>query len=205
MVDFQSRESRRRVGGDRGDDDPDESEPGEADSAGGQPDSPETTDDEAPADRGGLGTALVRVGGDGTAAAVDAVVAGLEETATVATRDRVRAEYDAVQRSVDRYAGREDVDFVVTVGGTGLEPDDVTVEALEPLLDRRLPGFGELFRRLVHDRVGSAAIGSRTTAGVAERTPVFAVPGDPEAAGLAVEAIIRPEVASLVAAATGRD
>jgi len=204
MVDFQSRESRRRVGGDRGDDDP-ESEPSEPDSAGGRPDASETTDDETPADDGRLGTALVRVGGDGTATALDAVVAGLEETATVATRDRVRAEYDAVQRSVDRYADRADVDFVVAVGGTGIEPDDVTVEALEPVLDRRLPGFGELFRRLAHDRVGSAAIGSRTTAGVAEETPVFAVPGDPPAAALAVEAIIRPEVASLVAAATGRD
>ncbi len=196
MVDFQSRESRRRASGD-----PDESGPGEANSV----DSSETTDGEAPTDGGELGTALVRVGGDGTAAAVDAVAAGLEEVATVATRDRVRAEYDAVQRSVDRYAGRDDVDFAVTIGGTGIEPDDVTVEALEPLFDRRLPGFGELFRRLAYDRVGSAAIGSRTTAGVAEQTPVFAVPGDPEAATLAVDAVIRPEAASLVAAATGRD
>lgn len=190
MVDFQSRESRRRASGD-----PDESGPSEANSA----DSSETTDGRK------LGTALVRVGGDGTAPAVDAVAAGLEEVATIATRDRVRAEYDAVQRSVDRYAGRDDVDFAVTIGGTGIEPDDVTVEALEPLFDRRLPGFGELFRRLAYDRVGSAAIGSRATAGVAEQTPVFAVPGDPEAATLAVDAVIRPEAASLVAAVTGRD
>ena len=234
MVDFQSRESRQPVGtDDSGDtDDPEQDTETDADTdtdtqtepadgtdevdetdgetaLGPDTDAPGQTEEptEATAEDGRLGVGLVRVGtGEAdTARGVDAVRSGLDGTATVATSDRIRAEYDTVQSAVARYASRADTDFVVTVGGTGIEPSDVTVEALEPLFEKRLPGFGELFRLFGHERVGTGVIGTRATAGVVEETPVFVVPGDPDAAGVAVEKLIRPEVESLVAAAAGRD
>lgn len=222
MVDFQSRESRQPVGTDDSEDtdEPEQdTEPAdgtdEVDETDGETvpepdtDAPGQTDRtrEATAGDGRLGVGLVRVGTSeaDTARGVDAVRAGLDGTATAATSDRIRAEYDTVQSAVARYASRADTDFVVTVGGTGIEPSDITVEALEPLFEKRLPGFGELFRLFGHERVGTGVIGTRATAGVVEETPVFVVPGDPDAAGVAVEKLIRPEVESLVAAAAGRD
>lgn len=98
----------------------------------------------------------------------------------------------AVREAVDGLAG--DVDVVVTSGGTGLTPDDVTVEAIRPLLDKELPGVGEYFRRLSHDEVGTAAMLSRATAGVVDGTAVYALPGSPDAVRLGVEAVLLPEV-----------
>jgi len=89
-------------------------------------------------------------------------------------------------------------DILLTSGGTGPGPRDVTVEAVAPLLERSLPGFGELFRRLSYDSVGTATIASRALAGIAGGVLVFLLPGSTDAVQLALEKIILPEAPHLL-------
>ena len=78
-------------------------------------------------------------------------------------------------------------DAVILLGGTGLSPRDVTIEAVGPLLDKRLDGFGEIFRRLSFDSIGTPALMTRSLAGIIENKPVFCLPGSPDAAKVGVE------------------
>jgi molybdenum cofactor biosynthesis protein B len=110
----------------------------------------------------------------------------------VPTQQVVADDRDAIAETVDALVG--EVDVVVTSGGTGLTPDDVTVEAIRPLLDKELPGVGEYFRRLSHEQVGTVAMLSRATAGVADGTAVYAFPGNPDAVELGVEAVLLPQI-----------
>ncbi|WP_224334755.1 MogA/MoaB family molybdenum cofactor biosynthesis protein [Haloprofundus halobius] len=128
----------------------------------------------------------------------DAVAAAFEaEGHELATRELVADEYDGVQGAVNRLVGRDDTDVVVTTGGTGVTPDDVTVEAVEPILGKELPGFGELFRSLSYDEIGTRVVGTRATAGVTDGVPVFCLPGSENAARLGAEEIIVPEAGHL--------
>jgi molybdenum cofactor biosynthesis protein B len=129
----------------------------------------------------------------------DHVAATFEDAGhEVAVRELVPDEYDSVQGTVDRLARRKDTDVVVTTGGTGVTPDDVTPEAVDPLFSKTLPGFGELFRRRSVDEIGTRTIGSRATAGIASATPVFCLPGSENAVRLGVEELVLPEVNHLV-------
>ncbi|HEY4392898.1 MAG TPA: MogA/MoaB family molybdenum cofactor biosynthesis protein [Polyangia bacterium] len=92
----------------------------------------------------------------------------------------------------------EVADAVLITGGTGLGPRDRTPEAVSPLFERRLPGFGELFRMLSFRQVGAAAMLSRAEAGVAEGIPIFLLPGSPAAIELAVRELIAPELPHLI-------
>ncbi len=85
-------------------------------------------------------------------------------------------------------------DAIVTNGGTGLGRRDVTVATLSPLFERTLPGFGELFRRLSYEAVGSAAWLTGAVAGVYHGRLVFCLPGSPDACRLAMEKLILPEL-----------
>ncbi len=86
---------------------------------------------------------------------------------------------------------------VVLTGGTGVAPRDVTPDVVEPLLERSVPGFGELFRMLSYADIGSAALLSRALAGIARGKIVFVIPGSRGAVGLAMEKLIVPEIAHL--------
>ena len=86
------------------------------------------------------------------------------------------------------------VDAVIVTGGTGMAPRDVTPEALEPLVDRLFPGFGEAFRARSTEHVGSAAWMSRAGAGVAAGRLLFWLPGSPRGALLALRELILPEL-----------
>ena len=94
---------------------------------------------------------------------------------------------DAVADAMD-----DGADVVVTTGGTGLTPDDVTVEAVGALFDREIPGFGELFRFLSYDEVGPMAMASRATAGVVDDRIVFCLPGSENAARMGSERLVAP-------------
>lgn len=120
----------------------------------------------------------------------------------VVSRDVVPDDYDRVQGVVDRVVRQDDVDAVVTTGGTGVTPDDVTVEAVRPLCDKRLPGFGELFRRLSYEEIGTRVVGTRAEAGVANGVPIFCLPGSESAVRLGVSEVILPEIPHLVGLAT---
>ncbi len=87
---------------------------------------------------------------------------------------------------------------VILNGGTGIAKRDSTFEAIDRLLEKRLPGFGELFRMLSYGEIGPAAMLSRATAGVYEGTLVFSLPGSPNAVELAMTRLIMPELTHLV-------
>jgi len=94
--------------------------------------------------------------------------------------------------------GLKEVDAIITCGGTGIAPSDVTIETVRPMLTKTLPGFGELFRRLSFDEIGSAALLSRALAGVTDRKAVFCLPGSPQAVRLCVEKLILSEAGHIV-------
>ena len=87
---------------------------------------------------------------------------------------------------------------IITTGGTGIARRDSTFEAVDGLLEKRLPGFGEIFRMLSFQEVGPAAMLSRATAGVYRHTLICCLPGSPDAVRLGMERLIEPELAHLV-------
>ncbi len=90
------------------------------------------------------------------------------------------------------------IDAIITCGGTGISRSDVTIETVKGLLDKELPGFGDLFRVLSFEKIGSAAFVSRALAGISKNKVVFCVPGSPDAAELAIVRLVLPEVSHIV-------
>ena len=119
----------------------------------------------------------------------------------VVDRSVVPDEVDAIRAAVDVAVMRDDVHAVLLTGGTGIAARDVTPEALEPILDRVIPGFGELFRTLSYHEIGSAALLSRALAGTVRGRIVVALPGSRAAIRLAVEKLLLPELPHLAAEA----
>ncbi|MFQ5907528.1 MAG: molybdenum cofactor biosynthesis protein B [Thermoplasmata archaeon] len=87
---------------------------------------------------------------------------------------------------------------VIVSGGTGLSPTDVTIETIAPLLQKEIDGFGEIFRALSYEEIGTPAMLSRATAGVIDGKLVACLPGSPEAVRLAMEALLLPELGHIV-------
>ena len=110
----------------------------------------------------------------------------------------VRDEPADVQRIVREACGQPEVRAVILTGGTGITSRDSTFEAVESLLAKRLPGFGELFRMLSYQEVGAAAMLSRAQMGIYERRIVVSLPGSPNACRLALEKLLIPELPHLV-------
>ena len=105
---------------------------------------------------------------------------------------------------LDEVTSGDLADAVVTTGGTGIAPRDSTLEALEPLFEKRLEGFGEIFRNLSFQEIGPRALLSRASAGVVRGRFVAALPGSPRAVALAVTAVLAPVLEHAVALLKGR-
>lgn len=84
----------------------------------------------------------------------------------------------------------QDIDVILTTGGTGLDVRDITVECVEELFEKKLDGFGEIFRMKSYEEIGSAALLSRATAGIYKKTVIFSMPGSPNAVKTALSIII---------------
>ena len=110
----------------------------------------------------------------------------------------VRDEPRDVARIVQEACAREDVQAVILTGGTGITSRDSTFEAVEALLDKRLPGFGELFRMPSFQEIGAAAMMSRAQMGLHARRIVVSLPGSPNACRLALEKLLIPELGHLL-------
>jgi molybdenum cofactor biosynthesis protein B len=119
----------------------------------------------------------------------------------VVSREIVADEPAEIAAALRAVLDRNDVAAVIFTGGTGVAPRDVTPDAIEPLLDRVVPGFGELFRLLSYDEIGSAALLSRALAGLASGRVVFVLPGSRGAVQLAMEKLVLPELGHLAAEA----
>jgi molybdenum cofactor biosynthesis protein B len=103
-----------------------------------------------------------------------------------------------ISSAVKEALGMPNLDVVIFSGGTGITHTDVTIETVSPFFEKTLPGFGELFRRVSFDEVGSAAVLSRAVAGVAKGKALFCIPGSPNAVQVAVEMLILPESPHIV-------
>ncbi len=105
---------------------------------------------------------------------------------------------DAIRKVLRAYLKDKGVDAILISGGTGVSTRDKTIEAVEPLLEREMPGFGELFRMLSYHEIGAAAILSRARAGLAAGKPIFCLPGSVGAVRLALERLIIPLIGHLL-------
>lgn len=101
-----------------------------------------------------------------------------------------------LRKIVSHWIANPSIHVIITNGGTGFSPDKNTVAALEPLFDQTVPGFGELFRQLSFEDIGSAAIQSDAIAGLANHTVIFCIPGSTDACRLAWARIIRDQLNS---------
>jgi molybdenum cofactor biosynthesis protein B len=110
----------------------------------------------------------------------------------------VRDEPSQVAAVVRARLGDSATQVVITTGGTGISARDATYEAVAALFDKRLDGFGEIFRMLSFHDIGSAAMMSRATAGTIGRTAIFVLPGSLAAVRLAMEKLILPEIGHVV-------
>jgi molybdenum cofactor biosynthesis protein B len=128
--------------------------------------------------------------------AIEALIEG--DGKRVTSRKVVTDDRDEIAATVEVLAERADVDAVVSTGGTGLSPTDVTPEAVEPLFDQAIPGFGELFRSLSYDDVGPHAMLSRAFAGACGEVPIFCLPGSKQAASFGTEELVLPTVGHVV-------
>jgi molybdenum cofactor biosynthesis protein B len=116
----------------------------------------------------------------------------------VAGSSIVRDEPAEVQRIVRQAAADPSVQVILMTGGTGITSRDSTFEAIEAMLDKRLPGFGELFRMLSYQEIGAAAMLSRAQMGIHARRIVVSLPGSPNACRLALDTLLLPELGHLV-------
>ncbi len=121
----------------------------------------------------------------------------------VKARAIVPDEPDAIRAAVADAVADDEVELVLTTGGTGIAPRDVTYETLRGVFERELPGFGELFRWLSFAEIGSATILSRAVGGICGTTVVLALPGSPKALRLAMDEIVLKEAGHLVSQARG--
>lgn len=108
----------------------------------------------------------------------------------------IKDEPTQVDAALDEFAGSQ-AQIILFNGGTGISRRDTTYDALSRRLEKTLPGFGELFRLLSYEQVGSAAMFSRATAGVYRGKVIISVPGSPQAVQLAWEKLIAPELQHL--------
>jgi molybdenum cofactor biosynthesis protein B len=108
-----------------------------------------------------------------------------------------------IQHVVMRALKSRKTDVIVTSGGTGVSPSDVTIEAVQPLLEKEIPGFGQLFRMISYEKIGSPAVLTRALAGVAQGKAVFCLPGSPQSVSLALETLILPESGHILKHARG--
>ena len=116
----------------------------------------------------------------------------------VLSRKIIADDKSMIQEAVHSVLSSAELDAAIFCGGTGIAPKDITIETVSPFFEKSLPGFGEIFRRLSYDKMGSAAVMSRAVAGVAKGKVLFCIPGSPDAVRVSVETLILPEAPHIV-------
>ena len=125
----------------------------------------------------------------------DTLAARIEEAGhLLIARDIVKDDREAIAERVLEWSKRDDVDVVITTGGTGFTGRDVTPEALEPIFEKRMDGFSEVFHRISYDKIGTSTIQSRATGGLVNATFVFVLPGSPGACRDAWDGILKAQL-----------
>ena len=112
----------------------------------------------------------------------------------LAARAIVKDDVAAIRAQVEAWTHDDAVDVIITTGGTGFTGRDVTPEALEPIFEKRMDGFSEVFHRISYDKIGTSTIQSRATGGVLNATFIFALPGSPGACKDAWDGILKAQL-----------
>lgn len=112
----------------------------------------------------------------------------------LAARDIVTDDKEKIRDRVLGWSLDKDIDVVITTGGTGFTGRDVTPEALEPIFEKRMDGFSEVFHRISYDKIGTSTVQSRATGGVVNATFVFVLPGSPGACKDAWDGILKSQL-----------
>jgi molybdenum cofactor biosynthesis protein B len=129
----------------------------------------------------------------------DIIQSRLEESGHKVTVRKVLPDnQDILQAALMEIIENRNVDAIITSGGTGLTPTDVTIEAVKGMLDKELPGFNALFMQLSYAQVQSAAMLSRALAGTIKGRVIFCLPGSPRACEMAMESLILPELGHIL-------
>ena len=110
----------------------------------------------------------------------------------------VKDEPKAIKNQIEQLSAKIPLDVFIFNGGTGIAPRDTTYDAIASLLDKTLSGFGEIFRYLSFQEIGSRAIASRVIAGVYQNKLIFSLPGSSNAVKLGMNELILPEIVHLV-------
>ena len=110
----------------------------------------------------------------------------------------IKDEQALIEQAVRKGCDDPQIEVILMNGGTGIAKRDVTFDILQTLIEKPIPGFGELFRMLSFEEIGSAAMLSRATAGIAQQTAIFSMPGSTGAVLLAMEKLILPELPHII-------
>lgn len=113
----------------------------------------------------------------------------IEARYTLKSRILIPDEKDDLLNAIENMVN-DNIDVILTTGGTGLDSRDITVESVESLFEKKLDGFGELFRAKSYEEIGAAALLSRATAGIYKKSIIFSMPGSPNAVKTALNLII---------------
>lgn len=111
----------------------------------------------------------------------------------LAGRAIVKDDVDAIRAQVTQWISEPGIDVVISTGGTGFTGRDVTPDAIEPLFEKRMDGFSEVFHRISYDKIGTSTVQSRAMAGIAGATFIFCLPGSPGACKDAWDGILRQQ------------
>ncbi|MCK4952191.1 MogA/MoaB family molybdenum cofactor biosynthesis protein [Candidatus Bathyarchaeota archaeon] len=117
---------------------------------------------------------------------------------SVTLRTTVPDDRYQIEQTIKKALESKKVDVIITCGGTGISSTDVTIETVQPLLDKIILGFGEIFRKISYEQIGSVAILTRAIAGVSKGKIIFCVPGSPQAVLLSLEKLILPEAGHIL-------
>ena len=120
----------------------------------------------------------------------------------VLTYTILKNDADSIHQTIDKLLNENELQIIITSGGTGISQRDVTIETLLPVMQKTMDGFGELFRHLTHKEINTGSIMSRATAGVSRGKVIICLPGSLRAVSLAMEQIILPEIGHLIREAT---
>ena len=112
----------------------------------------------------------------------------------LAAREIVTDDTDKIRERVRSWSQDPKIDVIITTGGTGFTGRDVTPEALEPIFEKRMDGFSEVFHRISYDKIGTSTVQSRATGGVLNATFIFVLPGSPGACRDAWDGILKPQL-----------
>ncbi len=121
-----------------------------------------------------------------------------EQNQPVTSYQILKDEPDQITAAVRDLLAQPDVDVIITNGGTGIAPRDTTFEAIQGLLEKEIPGFGEMFRMLSYEDIGPAAMLTRATAGVAQGKVIISLPGSTGAVELGMTKLVLPELGHML-------